>query len=328
MQDEPSPQGASDRRPGLRATRSGAPIERAGVNLRDVALVAIHLALLPLAAFVPEHRWHAWARRATAPFGRLETPAIRQRREGMQRLLAGYPELEVADIDRAALAHRLEEILCYLKAGLPGGWNPQLRLTGGHHLDRALEAGRGAVLWVAPQVAAALCVKKALFEAGYAVHHMSSPNHGISRTRFGARFLNPIQLRAESRLLAERILKEPGIELRATRAAAQRLAENRLVSISCIPIGQRLIQRKMLSGRMYFAPGAASLSLAAGAPLLPVFCRAGEEGSMEATVEAPLEPPHGLRGRDAVEALVSSYAQLVEAETLRDPASSLIWHHV
>ena len=91
----------------MRAARNAGPIVRARVNVRDVALLAIHLALLPVAAFVPERHWPGFAHRMTAPFRRLTTPAIRKRREVMQRLLEGYPEVvSVAEIDRAALARR------------------------------------------------------------------------------------------------------------------------------------------------------------------------------------------------------------------------------
>ena len=50
---------------------------------------------------------------------------------------------------------RLAKLLV-LHARRPCGWQPRLRLQGQEHLQRALVAGHGAVLWVAPFIFAPL----------------------------------------------------------------------------------------------------------------------------------------------------------------------------
>lgn len=237
---------------------------------RDVGLIVVQAALLPIAALVPERRWRALGHRAAAPFGRFPTPAMARRRTGIQTLIAERADPEAAaGIDHLALARRFEQALQYLRCWLPGGWQPALTLRGAEHLDRALEAGRGAVLWVAPQIDAALGVKKALCDAGHALHHLSSSYHGHSRSRFGRRFLNPVQIGAERRFLAERILQDSGGEVQTMRIATRCLRQNQLVSISCVPLGERLVRRRMLAGEMDFSPGVASLALLARAPSSP-----------------------------------------------------------
>ena len=120
--------------------------------------------------------------------------------------------------------HRLNQ-LCFVASWRPGGWSPQITVTGTEHLHVALAAGRGAVLWVAPFVFAPLVAKRGLHQAGFSVHHLSRPSHGFSSTRLGMAVLNPIRTRIEDRYLAERItIPRSGETTAAIRTLARRLA--------------------------------------------------------------------------------------------------------
>ena len=67
----------------------------------------------------------------------------------------------------------------------PRRWTPRLALEGSAHVDDALAAGRGAVLWVAHFCFSALATKKALAGTGHRAWHVS--RRRVARHRARAR---------------------------------------------------------------------------------------------------------------------------------------------
>jgi lauroyl/myristoyl acyltransferase len=111
-----------------------------------------------------------------------------------------------------------------------------------------------------------------LHRAGYAVSHVSRPEHGFSKTRFGIRFLNPMRWRAETKYLRERIVIDRNHPSSAFARAAANLRGNGIVSITAGAWeGRRLAHCQLFRGRMTLATGAPALALETGARLLPVF---------------------------------------------------------
>jgi lauroyl/myristoyl acyltransferase len=204
--------------------------------------------------------------------------------------------------------------LCFIASWRPGGWSPEITITGTEHLHAALAAGRGAVLWVAPFVFAPLVAKRGLHQAGFAVHHLSRPNHGFSSTRFGVVVLNPIRTRIEDRYLAERItIPQSGETTAAVRTLARRLAANRIVSITFTFLGERQVEVPFLAGRLRSALGAPHLALRSGAPLHPVFAlRTGPQSFSVEIAPALVAEADGTREQQ-LRALVEAYAaQMVQ----------------
>src|SRR3954447_21903708 len=128
-------------------------------------------------------------------------------------------------------ARRTEHHLEILRTYRPGGWQPVLRLEGEDRLHRALTGGKGAVLWVAHFSSNALATKMALGGSGFRVWHISRPEHGFSKSRFGIRWLNPIRVRAERRHLAGRIAFDRAHPIKAMVAARRALQSGDVVSI-------------------------------------------------------------------------------------------------
>src|SRR5258708_1212711 len=87
-----------------------------------------------------------------------------------------------------------------------------------------MRAGRGAVLWVAHFSFNSLAAKKALHQAGFAVAHLSRPEHGFSTSRFGIAALNPIRVRTDRRFLADPIIADRPQPAKPMRRAHRRLA--------------------------------------------------------------------------------------------------------
>lgn len=215
-----------------------------------------------------------------------------------------------------------------LKAYRPGGWAPDVRITGFERVHAALELGKGAVLWVAHGFHGHLGAKVGFHRAGLRVVHLSTPAHGFSTTRFGVRHLNRMQTRIEDRYIAERVMLPVDTgDVRRQNAALQtlikRLRANKVVSVTGQRGTGRTVTAPFLDGTLTLAPGAAMLAHMTGATLLPVFAFRAEDGCIEVTAEQPIAVA-GPR-EAAVVGAVRAFASLSEPYVLRYPVQWLSW---
>ncbi|GAB2176424.1 lysophospholipid acyltransferase family protein [Dongia sp. agr-C8] len=210
-----------------------------------------------------------------------------------------------------------------LKCHRPDGWEPAVRIAGLEHVHAALEAGRGAVLWVSHAFHGHLGAKIGFRRAGLDVVHLSTPAHGFSATKFGVRYLNRLQTRIEDRYIAERVLLPLQGQNAALQTLAKRLKANQVVSITGQRGTGRTVDAKFLDGTLPLAPGAPSLARMTGAKLLPVFAFRAADGVVEVTVE----PEIALDGArdDAISAAVQGFARRSEPYVLRHPGQWLSW---
>ena len=236
----------------------------------DIA-VAVSIPVLKLVARVlPESAWPRFGRLAarTGPdpavsrSGDLDT-----RMRQMLRYASNDSEPAAVLADLRAL--EIEAVLQTWRAGQRPDWRPRLRLAGTGHLDSALAAGTGAILWVGHFVFASLFAKIALHDAGYEVSHLSHPRHGFSQTRFGMRFLNRGKQEIEAKFLAERVELAPANPAIALRRLQHRLAGNGIVSFTAGIDAARPAFPPFFGDRIALATGAADLAHRSGAPLLP-----------------------------------------------------------
>jgi lauroyl/myristoyl acyltransferase len=161
-----------------------------------------------------------------------------------------------------------------------------------------------------------------------AVTHLSRPFHGLSRSRLGAKVLNPIQLAAENRYLAERIVVPLSGSLAYARLLERRLRDNRIVTIRCGDEGSRTTEVPFLGRRLRLATGPLSLALRTEAALLPVFTIQRPDRSFEVIVESPIERVRPHERRAVVEELARSYGTLLESYVLRHPVLWHDWHRL
>lgn len=188
-------------------------------------------------------------------------------------------------------AGRTEHHLQIMKSHHPSGWNPQLILEGREHLDGALATGAGAVLWVAHFCFNALATKKALARAGFRTWHLSRPEHGFSKSRFGIKVLNPLRVRAELPYLAGRIVIDRSKPSKAKSSAERLLRDNKIVSITAGAWeGRRLAISKLLNGTIELATGAPALAERCNAALLPVFT-VRDFGHIRVIIDRPIAIP-------------------------------------
>jgi lauroyl/myristoyl acyltransferase len=185
-------------------------------------------------------------------------------------------------------------------------------LDGEENLKRALEQGKGAILWIAPFVFYSGPTKIALKRKGYTVSHLSSPLHGFSGTRYGIAFLNRIQCIPEDRNIKERIVFDRNAPATAMRRLMRVLKAGEVVSIAAASTeGLEMIEAPFFGGITPIAVGAPRLAGLTGAPLLPMFAVREPDGRFRITIEAPIAlDPRQSSDQRCVAAAVAFFQRL------------------
>jgi lauroyl/myristoyl acyltransferase len=280
--------------------------------------------LLPLLALLawatPESAWPRIAARLAGLRIVLRGARAADEIERLEAVGGGQGlSLSAPECWRRQLANKYHAWLLLLRCYWRRGWRPRVRLEGGEQIVAALDAGKGAILWVAPFVFSDLITKLALAEAGHMVSHLSRDSHGFSTTRLARRLLNPIQTRIEGRYLAERLVMTDENTIGALRELVARLEANRPVSITLAATGRQSRVVRFLGGQMRIATGAPALAWQTGAPLLPTFTLREADGSFVTRIEPALRLPSELPRDAATDAILAEYVAILEAYVLRSP---------
>lgn len=225
------------------------------------------------------------------------------------RLLDGWAPAADAQLISRTLAGRIHHArMQVLRCHRFGTWKPAVKLIGGEHVERALSAGKGAVLWVAPFVYSDLMTKVACHQRGLLTTHLSRRDHPISGTRLGTKLLNPIWTSIERRYIAERVVMAPGQTAAALRELVRRVRANQLISITAVAAsGQKTYSARFLNGKLRVAGGAPSLAQRSGAALLPVFTILDAEGAFVTTIHPSIRAPDGLDADAAMQHVVAQW---------------------
>jgi lauroyl/myristoyl acyltransferase len=287
----------------------------------------LELPILWLAAwFLPESRWRIFCRCGEALKARLGLFDLAPVARSLERALGTAAPVDAAI---AAAAGRSECHLQILRCLRPGGWNADIVPEGIAHLDAAQVPGRGCVLWVAHFCFNSLAVKMALAASGHPVWHVSRPEHGFSKSRFGIALLNPIRVRAERRYLAGRIVidrRAPGVALLAAR---QVLEDGGIVTFTAGAWeGTRPMPVSLLGGHLSLAVGAPGLALLTGAPLLPVFTVRGEGATIRVVLGAPIDPPASGSRSERTAAMAQCFADQTMFHVKQFPTEWRDWKNL
>ena len=230
------------------------------------------------------------------------------------------------DVRGRCLAHAIRGMLETLREYRPEGWQPDLTLEGKECIDEALARGRGVILWVHrfhPFVHF-----MALHRAGLSVCRASGVAHGhFYRSRFGRRWLNPVQTRVEDRY-CERILIRSG-SLSHLRELQKRLDQNGIVALYFDALeSTRNVEIPFLQGRLSVATRAASLAIETSATLLPVFTVSDRPDHYRVVVEPPVDFEETVERRRAVEQTVAAHVSRLEPYVLAHPGQWADWWRV
>jgi len=271
---------------------------------KDLLTALSLVGALACAMLLPQRYWLAAAQRFAS-----RRPAARS------------PSQHAPSSARAIRAYQLELRIQNWGAIL-GRWSPRIAVEGQERITAALQSHGSAVLWVAHSAYNSNVVKRTLHERGYALHHLSRPEHGFSKTRVGMAVLNPVRCRAEDRDLASRIVIANGDARGAMRHALSRLRDGgSLVSITAGAWeGAKLLRVPFLDAQILLGSGAANLARATGAPLLPVFAaRTGSDQRFTVTIGEPIEVARDGDKDAALLAAAAAFAHRTEAFVARYP---------
>jgi len=293
----------------------------ARVTPGDAAMAARVLLAAGVSWVVPERCWlpltRAISRLAAAAPGR-SSGALPI--DGALAARVGCSARALA-VERASTGHASR--LYGLREYRPWRREVPIRIDGLEHLNAALEAGAGAILWVARFTWASIITKMGLHQAGLSVTHLSRPTHGFGESDFAVRWLNPAWNRIEGRFVRERIVLEPGSETGALRALRRRLAENGVISITVGDEAARTVDVPVLGVPLRLATGPMHLASTSRAALIPVFTVRNDAGAFVVTLDAPL-PLEARADRDAREHdAAAQYARRLDPWVRRYPGQWL-----
>jgi lauroyl/myristoyl acyltransferase len=304
---------------------------RPWLTREDVAFAAELPFLWLFALAVPERHWPSVCRRlesAKAGLGLFEPAPVARIAE--RAIGSSQPGFDARAFALDSAAGRSEHHLQILRAISPGGWNAGIELVGREHVDAALAAGHGAVLWVAHFCFNALATKKAMAAAGYRVSHLSRPEHGFSKSRVGIATVNRLRVRAELAHLDGRIVIDRDKPMAATLAAQRLLKRNGIVSITAGAWeGQRLAKVDLLGGKLELAVGAPGLARLSGAALLPVFAlRDPGDATLRVIVEPPIPVANVGDADAALQEAAQRFGELMERHVRGHPAQWRDWKNL
>ena len=288
------------------------------MNHRDLLQIGKLIGLTFIAWLLPPRFW----RKAARATHRVDQPDHCW--PAYNHILASkYPESEIVPISTRRHAYTRELKLQIL--GLNGpwrSWHPDIRLNGTAHLQSALQAGHGAILWVTETAFSTLIVKMALHNAGYHACQLSRPGHGFSKSSFGIRFLNPIWTSVENRYISERVVIDGESAADAMTALHARLAANRIVTITVAPTAHKFAEVPFFHALLKLPTGPIRLAMTTGAVLLPVFAFTKDNGGFEVSIQEPLQPTSGQTDTDSIAA---AYAKRLEPFVLEYPDQWAGW---
>jgi lauroyl/myristoyl acyltransferase len=308
--------------------RKRAAAGRRWITLQDAKLAVALPVLWMFALTVPERRWRTLCYRLESIRASMNASELERVGCAAERIIgAARRSFERRSFALRVAAGATEHHLQVLRSRSRSGWKPMLHLEGAAHLDSALAAGRGAVLWVAHFCFNALATKKALRDAGYRVWHLSRPEHGFSKSKVGIALYNSIRTGTEREQLAGRIVFDRDRPGAAAVAAMRVLTQNGILSITAGDWeGQRIAGIDVCGGKLHLAVGAPRLARLSGAALLPVFTvRGANQQTIRVVIEPPLRVPSGGETDDALQGAAQAFGGLLEQYVRRYPDEWRDW---
>jgi lauroyl/myristoyl acyltransferase len=290
------------------------------VGVKDLVVMLKLPVLAAVSWFLPESLWPRVVAAIALIYSPLSNARFRARKEHVESCLRGTEVAASPEaIVRALVRGRIEAIIQNLRHYRPGGWRPTIHLVGREHVTAAQERGQGVVLWVSHFIHHPLVAKMAFHQAGFAVNHLTHPRHGFSASRFGVRFLNPIQTTVEDRFLEARVSLALDSAAKATATLRRCLEAGGVVSVTVGNVGRRPVDAPFLGGRLRLAVGAPNLALTTGAALLPVFPIREPGGDFTVTIAPPIAFEPGAERGEALKSAAYRYARMLESYVAEHP---------
>ncbi|MEA2984082.1 MAG: hypothetical protein QOD94_336 [Alphaproteobacteria bacterium] len=269
---------------------------------------------------VPSFAWRHVAGGLGALNVLLHALGVSKRLGPLNRILQDHRDWPTPlQVEVGLAAGKYEERFQYLRVYRPGGWEPTIFIYGMEHVDTEFRAGRGLLFWGSSFAFNDLISKMALHRMGLNVYHYTRPVHGLSDTRFGIRYINPVRTSAELRYLEARVCAE--VKISDAMDVLKDVAETGgAVSIKTGNRGKRRATAPFLGGQLELATGAIALAARWNAALLPTFTLRRSDGSFDFIIGPPLDSDEQdleRRSQDIVRRYTDQLLPLVKAEPLQ-----------
>jgi len=263
---------------------------------------------------------------------RLSHTKRRRMEQNVARIFPALDDTARARIVRGAFHTFWDETLAFVpwRAAATSG----IEMTGLDHLQAALAAGNGVVLWESGYFGRRNLPKQVLRHLGFQVVQVHDATHragfaGDPDAGWVRDALVLTYFEAREREFTAELIHLPRPEpLAAIRALLGALRRN---SIACITAdvahGHRLVTLPLLGAPATFATGMVSAARTAGAPLLPLFCVREPDGRFHVVIEPPVPVTRAREGdADAAAPSLRAYAALLASYIRRYPEQYRNWH--
>ncbi len=201
----------------------------------------------------------------------------------------------------------------------------RMPIDGLGHLQRALDAGRGAILWGSPfgsSTVGALAVQA----RGIPFTMVHGPEHGGASSWVGQRIFRRRHAARQSRIFEDTVLITDESQSFLSELIA-RLRRNRVIWMGNVGTSGRLFFRiEFLGLKQLFAAGVAGLAALTGAPLIPAFCFLDSGGERRLVLGQPFELRRGAFAPEHLAPVVQAYARLLESYIRKHPLQWTRWY--
>jgi len=222
------------------------------------------------------------------------------------------------------LCGHFETMLLRLRGWPAGRDAPTITLEGRAHIDRALDHGKGIILWWAPLQFSTMTTKVALKRAGFQPTILGRPEHGFSPNRFSQLVINP-RLQDQAGILDIDSIIIEGDGQQAVAAIRRLLERNGIILINSIALSDRPVELPFFDGRIAVATGPPRIALATGAALIPAFSARDEDGAFHLVVHPPLDLDGTADQATATHLLLREFIAALETHVLRYPTAWPDW---
>lgn len=271
--------------------------------------------------------------------GNLSFYLSRGKRAAMMSALRTAFEDRLSERQLNKVVHEsLCELWLQILGSIPGAIDSEAirdaQVTGWRHLERALEAGNGVILWESGTFGSRSLTSQILSSKQVRVHQLRGANHlshldvdSATATWVRRKLIRPFFDQADLPYVAGLIHLPTGGDLSYGRALLQRLQRNAVLCVAAEgEYGAKRVTVPFLGSQISFSTGMVSLARISGAPIVPIVCTQRKDGTACLVVEDAI-----WVGRDGdpvcqAEQIIRHYAELMQRYILREPAAYRGWH--
>ncbi|MBW2037486.1 MAG: hypothetical protein JRI41_08425 [Deltaproteobacteria bacterium] len=208
----------------------------------------------------------------------------------------------------------------------------RVEIRGLEYLHKALEDGKGVILWESAVFGQRNLAKQILHEKGFSLYQIHNEKHlgtffiGKTVTWMRIHVIKRFFERCEKQFVEDIIYLPSTDSLLFTRILLNRLKQNAILCVTGdAEFGEKLIPIKFFHCIKFLPTGMVSLAKISGASILPLFCIQGENGEINLIIEQPIQIKTGVDKELGLEKSINQYVGLLESYIRRYPEKYQAW---